>query len=297
MIAIVTPSLNQGAFLEAAVQSVLTQQADVEYVIVDGGSHDDTIDVIRRYEDRLAAWRSEPDDGQYDAINKGFALTSAEIMGWLNADDFYLPGCLSVVENIFAGYPEVEWITGTLAAIANASGQVVRTLGVARFSREAFFRGFNLPRSGWHVGHFIPQESTFWRRSLWDRAGGRVDASLQMAGDFELWSRFYQHADLWGVRALMGVYRSQPAQKTSLAYDVYLAEAEDVLRQSGGEPYTGIERRLRSRLSLHIASSTVWRLPTAARRRLEERGLVHRTPELVWSNADGRWIRNTEYFV
>ena len=297
MIAIVTPSLNQAEFLEAAIQSVLTQQAEVEYVIVDGGSQDDTVEVIRRHENRLGAWRSEPDDGQYDAINKGFALTSAEIMGWLNADDFYLPGCLSLVEDVFAQYPEIEWITGTLAAIANASGQVVRTFSVARFSKEAFFRGFNLPREGWHSGHFIPQESTFWRRSLWDRAGGGVDASLRMAGDFELWSRFYRHTELWGVRALMGVYRSQPAQKTSVAYDVYLAEAEEVLRRSGGEPYTGIERRLRSRLSLHLASSMVWRLPTAARRRLEDRGLVHRTPGLVWSAAEGRWIPNMEYFV
>ncbi len=297
MISIVTPSLNQGEFLEAGMQSVLTQQADLEYVVIDGGSTDGSVEIIRRHEGRLAAWRSEPDEGQYDAINKGFALTSGEVMGWLNADDFYLPGCLSLVEDVFRLHPEIQWLTGTITSIANARGQVVRTRSVGRFSRDAFFRGFNLPRRGWHVGHFIPQESTFWRRSLWERAGGSVDATLSMAGDFELWARFYRHAELWGVRALLGAYRSQPAQKTSQAYDVYLSEAEGVLRRYGGRPYEGAERRLRTRLAGHVASSTVWRLPTAVRRSLERQRLVYRTPELIWSDADRGWVVNTEYFL
>src|SRR4249920_2375265 len=125
MISIVTPSLNQGEFLDDAIQSVLAQRAELEYVVFDGGSTDGSDEIIRRHEPRLAAWRSEPDDGQYDAINKGFALTSGELMGWLNADDFYFPGGLTVVEEVFALYPEIDWIAGTIAATANARGEVV----------------------------------------------------------------------------------------------------------------------------------------------------------------------------
>ncbi len=296
MISIVTPSLNQGAFLEAALTSVLTQDVELEYVVIDGGSSDGSVEIIRRFEDRLAAWRSEPDDGQYDAINKGFALTSGEIMAWLNADDFYLPGCLSIVEEVFRTRPEIDWITGTIVAIANAAGQVVRTRGVNRFSRAAFLRGFNLPARGWYAGHFLPQESTFWRRSLWERAGGRLDAALDLAGDIELWGRFYRHAELWGVRGLLGCYRSQPAQKTSTALGAYLDEAETALRGEGGHPYGRFEGALRRRLEARLARR-FYRLPTRARHALEGRGLIYRAPELFWDESSKSWAVNNVYFV
>jgi glycosyltransferase involved in cell wall biosynthesis len=297
MISIVTPSLNQGGFLETAIRSVLSQEAEVEYVIMDGGSTDGSVEIVRRHEPSLAAWRSEPDGGQYDALNKGFALTTGGLMGWLNADDFYLPGCLALVESVFATHPEIDWITTTTVAIANEHGQVYRTISAPRLSREAFRRGFNVPLRGTHGGHFIPQESTFWRRSLWERAGGGLDASLALAGDVELWARFFEHAELWGIRALLGAYRSQPAQKTSLAMHAYLAEAEGVLERSGARRYGRAESRLRARLSPSLTSRRLWRVPAAARAGLVERGLLYRTPELLWSPAARAWVVNDEYFV
>jgi hypothetical protein len=218
-------------------------------------------------------------------------------MGWLNSDDFYVPGALEVVESVFAQHPEVEWLTTTVGAIASAEGGVVRTLSLTRYSKQAFYRGFNLPLRGWYAGSFIPQESTFWRRSLWERAGSRIDTSLAHAGDYELWARFYGHAELWGVQALLGVYRSHPAQKTSTFMSAYLEEAERVLRDAGGNPYSERETKLRRRAARRITGNRLWKLPTVARDRLETRGLIYRTPELLWDFGNGRWTLNTRYFV
>jgi glycosyltransferase involved in cell wall biosynthesis len=294
---IVTPCLNQSAFVEAALQSVAIQNVEVEHIVRDGGSTDGSVDVIRAHSAHRLAWTSEPDDGQYDALQKGFDASSGELMGWLNADDFYVPGALQVVESVFAQHPEIEWLTTTVGAIANADGGIVRTLSLTRYSKDAFYRGFNLPSRGWYAGSFIPQESTFWRRSLWERAGSRLDTSLSHAGDFELWARFYRHAELWCVNALLGVYRSQPAQKTSTVMGDYLDEAEQVLRAAGGRPYSERESRRRTRAARWITGNRLWRLPTDVRRRLEDRGLIYRTPELLWDFDRGRWMLNTRYFV
>ena len=296
MISIVTPSFQQGRFLEEAIRSVLEQDVDLEYVVIDGGSTDESVDVIERYADRLAAWRSEPDGGQYDAINKGFAFTSGEIMGWLNADDFYAPNALSIVEEVFRAYPEADWLSSTLAVTANERGQIHNVRRVAIFDRRAFHRGFNLPRVGEHVGNFIPQESTFWRRSLWERAGAALDASLDFAGDYDLWTRFYEEAELWGVRAVIGVLRSQPDQKSRTGFERYLAEAEQVLNTRGGGRYSAQERMLRRLFARRLTNMRLWRLPTVVRRQLERR-VLHTTRELVWQSYEERWTTNIEYFL
>lgn len=297
MISIVTPSFQQGRFLDDAIRSVLDQDVDLEYVVIDGGSTDGSVEVIERHAERLAAWRSKADGGQYDAINKGFALTSGDIMGWLNADDFYAPKALSVVEDVFARFPEVEWLTSTLALTANERGQIHSIRRVAVFDRRSFFRGFNLPRSGEHASNFIPQESTFWRRSLWERTGGAIDASLEFAGDFDLWARFFEEAELWGVRAMVGVFRSQSQQKSRLGHARYLAEAETVLVERGGGRYSAQERATRSMLARRLTNRRVWRLPTAVRDPLERVGFVHTMRELVWVALEDRWATNIEYFL
>jgi glycosyltransferase involved in cell wall biosynthesis len=289
---IVTPSLEQGRFLGAAIESVHSQGVDVEHVVMDGGSTDGTVELLERHTDRLAAWRSEPDRGQYAALNEGFALTNGEIMGWLNADDVYAPGALATVEGIFRRFPEVEWLTSSFSATANEEGTVFDVKRIVSFDRRAFSRGFNLPRPGAHAMYFIPQESTFWRRSLWERAGG-LNPGLQLAGDFDLWARFYETAELWCVRALLGVFRSHPSQK-SHAYEEYLLEAEPLLDRHGGKRYSSREVRARALLAPHLTNQRLWRLPNSARALLERR-LVYRTRELMW--VGGRWAPNTHYFV
>lgn len=245
-ISIVTPSFNQAAFLEEAMLSVLAQKhAALEYFVMDGGSTDGSAEIIRRHGDRLAGWVSEPDGGQYDAINKGFARSTGEIMGWLNSDDMLTPWALSIVAEIFEMLPQVEWITSLAQIRWDARGRAVRCLPQRGFSRAGFFAGENLPRRGAFSTGWIQQESTFWRRSLWERAGGRVGAEFALAGDFELWARFWKHAELHGVETPLGGFRFHGEQKTGAGHERYLAEAERALAGHGGQRQGTLGQKLR----------------------------------------------------
>jgi glycosyltransferase involved in cell wall biosynthesis len=197
-VSLVTPVYNSGKYIESTICSVLAQQyPNLEYVVVDGGSTDGTLEIVRKYQTQMTGWVSEPDQGMYDALNKGFARTSGEIMGWISATDMLHVGALLSVGAIFRGLPEVEWITGRPTRF-NEYGMTTAVEGVPHWSRARFLAGFN---------RYIQQESTFWRRSLWDKAGGKVDASLRMAGDFELWLRFFRFARLYPVDGILGGFR------------------------------------------------------------------------------------------
>jgi glycosyltransferase involved in cell wall biosynthesis len=228
-ITIVTPSYNQAAYLEATIRSVLDQDyPSLRYLIMDGGSTDGSVEIIKRYANKLTYWVSEKDGGQSDAINKGFAYplaferetnSSDSIMTWLNSDDILLPNALKRVGQIFEKYPQIQWLTGQ-AANMNASG------GRLKLGRLKTGHGRNLIRRGYYHGRglgFIRQEGTFWRKTLFDRVGG-INANLHYAMDFDLWRRFASHAPLVTVDQHLAVFRTQPQQKTS-AIEKYYAEA------------------------------------------------------------------------
>lgn len=200
-ISLVTPIFNSARYLEAAIRSVISQgYPNLEYIIVDGGSTDGSLAIISKYASQLHAWISEPDRGMYDALNKGFARSTGEIMGWISATDMLHAGSLFAVGSVFQTFPEVEWITGRPTGF-NDEGMPVEILNLRRWSRIPFLAGAN---------RYIQQESTLWRRSLWERAGGRMDDSRRNGNDFELWVRFFRYAKLYSVDALIGGFRSHP---------------------------------------------------------------------------------------
>jgi len=234
VISIVTPSFNQARFLGETMESVLSQNyPKLEYLVVDGGSRDDSVEIIRRHAARLSWWVSEPDGGMYDAINKGFAHSTGEIMAWLNSDDRYFPWTLSVVGELFATFPEIEWITTNFPAAWDSQGRLVNCVHADPYRSRSILRGRFLPGGGWFSRSWIQQESTFWRRSLWERAGGRLNTQYPLAADFELWLRFAQHASLVGVDTLLGGFRVHPDQQSRNRFEQYWAEAEAALREHG----------------------------------------------------------------
>jgi glycosyltransferase involved in cell wall biosynthesis len=254
-ISLVTPSLNQARYLDDALASVLEQNdPSLEYVVADGGSTDDSMNVIEQCADRLTAWWSEPDAGHADAVNKGFARTSGEVMGWLNSDDRLLPRALEVVRELFTRFPEVQWLTSGCPVMLDEGG---RTFG---FARESYLLGLNGLRP-WSRHYFVQQESTFWRRSLWEAAGGSLDTSFEPASDFELWRRFFDHAELWTVDTVIGAFRVHGAQRTASQLDAYREQALRALPPASGRSLLAARAATRLPAGVQLRTGAGWRAP------------------------------------
>ncbi|MGE5498035.1 MAG: glycosyltransferase, partial [Syntrophothermus sp.] len=227
-ITVVTPSFNQGEFLEECIQSILGQNyPNLEYIIMDGGSSDNSVDIIKKYERHLYYWQSKPDGGQYDAINRGFEMSSGEILCWLNSDDKLHPGSFELAARIFSSFDNINWISGRHTCW-NEEGKMSFVIPqIPDISRKTYY--------DWALrkGIFIQQESTFWRRSLWEKAGGKLAISYKLAADFELWNRFFHFDDLYLVDALLGGFRVHMGQKTSQFMRHYIAEAEQIISGEG----------------------------------------------------------------
>jgi len=230
-ISIVTPSYNQGQFLEATIQSILSQNyPNLEYIIIDGGSTDNSVEIIQKYQEHLHFWCSEPDAGQYDAINKGFAHATGEIMAWLNSDDLYCPWALRTVSSIMSALPQVEWLTTFSPCFWDYDGFCMGFDKTSGYSKEAFLDGLYLPRKRVRAIKFIQQESTFWRRSLWEKSGSHISTEFKLAGDFDLWCRFYCCSELVGVGSSLGGFRFQASQK-SQQIESYILESKQALKR------------------------------------------------------------------
>jgi glycosyltransferase involved in cell wall biosynthesis len=223
-ISIVTPSFGQGRFLERTLYSVVNQNYPaLEYVVQDGGSTDETTDILRRYESSLAYWTSEPDDGQGDAINRGFAHTSGEIMAYLNSDDLLLPGALAYVSAYFMHHPDVDVVYGHRMMIDEDDGHV-GSLVLPRHDNDELT-----------LLDFIPQETLFWRRTAWETVGARIDASLRFAVDWDLLLRLRETgAKMVRLPRFLGAFRVHDEQKTATWYDDCLRECDALRRRVHG---------------------------------------------------------------
>jgi glycosyltransferase involved in cell wall biosynthesis len=223
LVTIITPSYNQAHYLEATIHSVLNQDyPNIEYIIVDGGSKDESVDIIQKYQDRLAWWVSEKDKGHADALNKGFSHASGEILAWLNSDDTYLPGAVSEAVVCLKEHPQVGMVYGDAVLIDDA-GEVL-----GRFaSKQTDYR--RLLRGSVH----IPQATTFFRADLW-RKVGPLDLSLFFSFDYDLWVRLAKVSSLLYVPRQWANFRLHDQGKSIINDDQCYPDMLRVYQREGG---------------------------------------------------------------
>ena len=224
-ISIITPSYNQVDFIETTILSVLEQEyPDLEYIVMDGGSTDGTLDILRKYEDRLQ-WVSEPDRGQAHAINKGLARASGEVTAFLNSDDVYAPGALRAVGAYFADHAEAQWLTGK-CSIIDEKGQEMRKAITAYKHFWLGFRSYDVLQ----VVNYISQPATFWRRGLLQEIGS-LNEDLRYTMDYEYWLRIGQRYRPHVLRHRLAGFRLYTASKSGGGYEDQFAEELAVCRR------------------------------------------------------------------
>ncbi len=207
-ISIVTPSYNQADFIERTIQSVLSQDhEDKEYIIIDGGSTDGTVPILEKYSDRIV-WKSEPDNGQSDAINKGLRMATGDIVAFLNSDDTYEPGALSKVNELFGKNPETQWAYGK-CRIINASDEGIR-------KPITFYKNFLLKNYSYRkllTENFISQPATFWRRSLHEEIG-YLSETEHFCMDYDFWLRIGAKYPAGVINAYLANFRYHAGSKS-----------------------------------------------------------------------------------
>ena len=248
-VSVVTPSFNQGAFVEQTIRSVLLQgYPDLEYIVVDGGSTDASVGVIEKYGPHLAHWESGRDRGQSHAINKGFARATGGVMCWLNSDDFYLPGTLrAVAEAIDAG---ADAVVGHCLQVYTDGRPPHR--GVGRFE------GLERLLQFWK-GYRMHQPSIFWRREVFERVG-YLDESQHYIMDFDYWVRIARHYEFVNLDRDLSCATYHEEAKTGDGFARYQAELRRQAARYWPPPTTPAHWRLRASMFRHLT----W-APAAAR--------------------------------
>ncbi|HEY2980271.1 MAG TPA: glycosyltransferase family 2 protein, partial [Anaerolineales bacterium] len=224
LVSIITPSFNQAAYLEETMRSVLDQEdARLEYIVVDGGSEDGSLDIIRKHADRLAYWMSEKDAGQAEAINKGMARARGEIVAWLNSDDYYLPGVIEQARKAFELHPEALLIYGDMRAV-DEDGRVSNEFKYPQLRLEDLL-----------CFQIIGQPSVFMRRAAFQKVGG-LDPTFHYLLDHHLWIRIAQLGPIVHVDQTWSVARYHAAAKNRARAREFGREAFRILDQAANVP-------------------------------------------------------------
>lgn len=229
-ISIVTPSYNQGIFLETCIKSVLSQNyPNLEYIIIDGGSQDNSPALLQQYQPQLTYWVSEPDQGQSDAINKGLSHASGDLVAWLNADDFYLPGALAEVAQAYQVQPDAPFYFGNGLRV-DEQGQPKRVYfgpNSLRFNLEALRLGLN----------YILQPATFISRPALQQIGG-LAVNLHYGMDTDLWLRLAHLGQPVIIPAQLAASREYTQTKTASGSFARIEELRQIAQQHSGQPIT-----------------------------------------------------------
>ncbi|HEV2197128.1 MAG TPA: glycosyltransferase family 2 protein [Candidatus Acidoferrum sp.] len=282
-ITLVTAVYNGEAHLEATIQSVLQQRyPDLEYILVNDGSTDGTRDVITRYEQHIASVIDQTNQGLYAALNAGFARSTGEIMGWLNSGDLLHTNGLFVVGSVFSSFQHVEWITGR-PTVFDSRGMPIQIQELPRWSRYRFLAGAN---------RHIQQESTYWRKNLWERAGNALSVTYRAEGDFEQWIRFFRHTRLYSVNALIGGYRMHENSLSHTNINQYNERCDEIveseLESIRGGKWIRLFRSIGARATRVPKARWAWRQFMVA--------TLYRWPGPDWAPSieyhvdEGRWI-------
>jgi len=251
-ISIVTPTYKQGNFLERTIESVIGQDYPfLEYIIQDGGSEDRTIEILERYKSYLKYWASSQDEGQSHAINLGFSQSTGEIMAYLNSDDLLLPGALHYIGEFFAKNPDIDVIYGHRILIDEDNKEIGRWV---------------LPYHDSNIlswADYIPQETLFWRRRIWDKVGGKIDESFRFAMDWDLIVRFRDAGGKFvRLPRFLGAFRIHPDQKTSTHIsNMGMEEMNRIRTRCHGRitPFKEVNHRIRSYLYRHVIYHRLYR--------------------------------------
>lgn len=228
-ISIITPCYNMEPYIEQTIISVLNQNyPNLEYIVIDGGSSDSTVEIIKKYSQFISLFICEEDDGMYHAIHKGFMHASGDILAWINADDMYFPWTLHTVAHIFNKFPMVEWIHG-LPAFINESGSLTHIYDKLspkprKFIEKGYFRH--------GVLGFLQQESMFWKRDLYYRSGG-LNLNYKLAADFDLWTRFAKYAELVSLDLPLAAFRRRLKSQSKVSWDKYFSEVLHSAKRCG----------------------------------------------------------------
>ena len=221
LVSIITPSYNQAEFVEETILSVLNQDyPNVEHIVMDGSSSDGTLDILRRYRDRII-WLSEPDRGQADAINKGLRIAQGEVLAYLNSDDLYLPGAVRSVVEHFAAHPRVGLAYGDCQVIGPC-GQPLRSITAPEPSLRRLI----------HLAEFIPQPAAFWRRKVMDRVG-MLDQDLHYALDYDFFVRVAQLFPMSHIDKPLAAFRLHGTSKTMSGEEAHWRECLEISRRYG----------------------------------------------------------------
>lgn len=231
-ISIITPSFNQGQFIEQTIKSVIGQNyPNLEYIVMDGGSTDGTLDILKKYEKELK-WLSGKDKGQSDAINKGLKMATGEIVAWLNSDDYYLPGTLNKVAKYFETHTDGQWVTGDYVIIDGKGKEI-----------QSWIRQYkNMLRLGNSFGmlsfaNYIPQPSTFWKKSLMEKAGF-LHEEYHLCMDYDLWLRFMKLQKPGVIDSPLSAFRIHGQSKGGTQYRKQFEEELSIVgAYQKGVPY------------------------------------------------------------
>jgi len=224
-VSVITPSYNQARFLERTIQSVFEQTyPDLEYIVIDGGSTDGSLDIIRKYADRLAFWVSESDSGQASAVNKGMARVTGDIVGWVNSDDFYYPGAIRAAVDAFAADPTLGFVYGRGNRVDERD---------ALIEPFAFTRPFDLDMLAYGVDYIL-QPAVFMRRGAL-AAVDPIDPTLHWTLDWDLWIRLGRKFPARMIDHLTAASREHAATKTARGGFERLDEIRRTVRRHTGD--------------------------------------------------------------